>query len=87
MANPLMGILGGIGGNGSGNLFMQAVGAMMRGESPKDFMRNLANTNPAFRGLDLTDINATAQKVCREHGVDAEKLTAEITQTISSTIK
>jgi len=83
MANPLMSILGGMGGS-SGNLFMQAVGAMMRGESPKDFMRNLANTNPAFQGLDLTDINATAQKVCREHGVDAEKLTAEIVQTVGT---
>jgi len=83
MANPLMGILGNLGGS-NGNLMMQAFGAMMRGESPKDFMRNLANTNPAFRGLDLTDINATAQKVCRDHGVDAEKLTAEIKQSISA---
>ena len=29
-------------------------------------------------------INATAQKVCREHGVDAGKLTAEIQQKIST---
>ena len=84
MANPLMSILGGFGGSGNGNLMMQAFGAMMRGESPKDFLRNLANTNPAFKGLDLTDINATARKVCSEHGVDADKLTAEITQTIST---
>lgn len=83
MGNPLMNILGGISG-GNNNIMMQAFGAMMRGESPRDFMRNLANTNPALRGLDLTDINATAQKVCREHGVDAEKLTAEITQQISN---
>ena len=82
MPNPLMNILNGF-SSGNNNLMMQAIGAMMRGESPKDFMRNLANTNPALRGLDLTDINATAQKVCREHGVDADKLTAEITQQIS----
>ena len=82
MANPLMGILGGLGGGN--NLFMQAVGAMFRGESPQDFMRNLANSRPELRGMDLTDINATAQKVCREHGVDAEKLTAQITQTVGS---
>ena len=79
MANPLMNILG-----GNGNLMMQAFGAMMRGESPRDFMRNLANSRPELRGLDLTDIKSTAQKVCREHGVDAEKLTSEITQKISS---
>ena len=84
MANPLMSILSGFGGNGGNNLMMQAIGAMMRGESPRDFMRNLANTNPQLRGIDLTDINAAAQKVCAEHGVDAEKLTAEITQKIST---
>ena len=84
MANPLMSILSGLGGGGNGNLMMQAFGAMMRGESPRDFMRNLANTNPALRGLDLTDINATARQVCREHGVDADKLTAEIKQSVSA---
>jgi len=82
MPNPLMNFFGGAGG--SGNLFMQAVGSMMRGESPQEFMRSLANSRPELKGLDLTDINATAQKVCRDHGVDANKLTAEITQKISA---
>lgn len=78
MANSLMSILG-----GNGNLMMQAIGAMMRGESPQEFMRSLANSRPELRGLDLTDINATARKVCQSHGVDADKLTAEITEKIS----
>jgi len=82
MANSLMSILGNIGGGN--NLFFQAFGAMMRGESPQDFMRNLANTNPQLRGIDLNDINGSAQKICQEHGVDAGKLTAEIKQQISS---
>ena len=82
MANSLMSILGNIGGGN--NLFVQAFGAMMRGESPQDFMRNLANTNPQLRGVDLNDINGSAQKICQEHGVDANKLTAEIKQQISS---
>ena len=81
MANSLMSILGGI--TGGNNIMMQAVGAFMRGESPQTFMQNLARTNPNLRGLDLTNINATAQKVCQEHGVDAEKLTAEITQSVA----
>ena len=78
MANSLLSIFGG--GN---NIMMQAVGAFMRGESPQTFLQNLAKTNPNLRGLDLTDINATAQKVCREHGVDADKLTAEIKQSVA----
>jgi len=75
-----MNIFGGAGGGN--NLFMQAVGAMMRGESPQDFMRNLANTNPALRNIDLNDINGSAQKLCKERGIDANKLTEEIKQKV-----
>ena len=81
MANSLMGIFGNMMG-GNGNIFTQAVGAMMRGESPRDFMRQLASTNPALRGINLDDLNGEAQRICQEHGVDAGKLTAEIKQTI-----
>ena len=83
MANPLMSIFGG----GNSGLMMQAIGAMMRGESPQDFMRNLANTNPALRNVDLNDINGSAERICRERGVDAGKLSAEIKQTVQSVIK
>ena len=76
MANSLMNFFGG------NNIMMQAIGAMMRGESPQTFMQNLARSNPQLQGLDLTNINATAEKVCREHGVDPNKLTAEIKQKI-----
>lgn len=83
MPNPLKSIFGSMmGGQGGSNIFMQAVGSMMRGESPKDFMRNLANTNPALRGIDLNDINASAKKLCQERGIDADKLTEEIKKSI-----
>ena len=78
MANSLMSFF--TGGSGSGGMLLQAFGAMMRGENPQQFMRNLAAQTPHLRGLDLTDINATAQKVCQEHGVDAGKLAGEIKQ-------
>ena len=88
MANSLMNLLGGMtGGSGGNSILMQAIGAFMRGDSPKDFMRSLANTNPKLRGLDLSDINATAQRVCQEHGVDPDKLTEEIKKTIASFTK
>ena len=80
MANSLMSIFGGMMGGGNGNLFTQAVGAMMRGESPRDFMRQLASTNPALRGTNLDDLNGEAQRICQEHGVDAGKLAGEIKQ-------
>lgn len=75
--NPLTSIFGSL-TSGNSNILMQAVGAMMRGESPKDFMRNLANTNPALRGINLDDINGSARKLCQERGVDADKLESEI---------
>jgi hypothetical protein len=81
MANPIMSLFGGLGG-GNNNIFMQAVGAMMRGESPRDFMKTLANTTPALQGMDLDDIDATAQRLCRERGIDPNKLSAEIRQSI-----
>lgn len=77
MPNPLMNIFSGIAGGG-GNLFMQAVGAMLRGESPKDFMQTLANSRPELRGVDLNDINGSARKICRERGVDPDQLTEQI---------
>ena len=77
MANSLLSIL-----SGNNNIMMQAIGAMMRGDSPRDFLQNLANTNPALRNIDMNDINGSAQKLCQERGVDANKLTAEIKQKI-----
>ena len=78
MANSLMSIFGG----GGSNMMMQAIGAFMRGESPQDFLRNLANTRPELRGIDLNDINGSAQRLCQERGIDSNKLTEEIKQKV-----
>ena len=82
MANSLMSILGNISGNS--NLLLQAFGAMMRGESPQDFMRGLAQTRPELRGIDLSDINGAANKLCRERGVDPGKLASQIKTTFDN---
>ena len=79
--NPLMSIFGNMGG-GNNNIMLQAIGAMMRGETPQSFMRNLANTNPALKGLNLDDMKGTAQKLCNDKGVDIntaiQKVSAEV---------
>ena len=94
MANPLMSIFGSMSGGagggmtgGVGKILLQAFGSMLRGESPVDFLQNLARTNPALQGLDLTDINGTAERLCKENGKDANKMAAEITQTLSALTK
>lgn len=82
MANPILNIFSSMMGGNTGNIMLQAVGAMMRGESPKDFMRNLANTRPELRGIDLEDINGSARKLCQQRGVDADKLADQIKQSL-----
>ena len=78
MANSLLSIFGG----GNSNIMLQAIGAAMRGESPQAFLQNLAATNPALRGVDLNDINGSAQRLCRERGIDPDKLANDIKQSL-----
>ena len=42
----------------------------MRGESPQMFMQNLAKTNPQLQGLDLTNLNQTAEQLYKDRGQD-----------------
>ena len=71
--NPLMML-----GNSSNNLMMQAFGAMMRGESPQTFMKNLANTNPQLQGLNFDDLEGTAKALCEKNNVNMEQLAEQI---------
>lgn len=62
--NSILGMLG------NGNIMMQAMGAMMRGENPRQFLSNLAQSNPQLKGLDLNNLEQTAKTVCDNNGVD-----------------
>ena len=77
MANSLMNFF-----SGNSSIMLRAVGAMMRGESPKDFLQTLANSRPELRGIDMNDINGSAERLCRERGVDPNKLAEQIKQSI-----
>ena len=88
--NPLMSMLGGMGGSpmggspmGGGNIMMQAMGAMMRGESPQAFMQNLAKTNPQLKGIDMTNLQGTAQNLCNKNGVDVNSALSQVQSQIS----
>lgn len=69
--NPLMML-------GNNNMMMQALGAMMRGESPQAFLKNLANTNPQLQGLDLNDLEGTAKALCEKNNVNMNELASKI---------
>lgn len=60
------------------NILMQAMGAALRGESPQQFMQNLAQTHPQLRQLDLSNLQQTAQQVCQQHGVDMQQAINQI---------
>ena len=60
------------------NIMMQAFGAMMRGESPRQFLQGLAQSNPALQGLDFNNLQQTAQQVCNSNGVDMNSKVEEI---------
>lgn len=59
-------------------MMMQAFGAMMRGESPSMFLKNLANSNPQLQGLDLDNLEGTAKALCEKNNVNMEQLANQI---------
>ena len=70
--NPLLNLMGG------NTMMMQALGAMMRGEDPKSFIKNLANTNPQLQGLNLDDLEGTAASLCQKNNIDMNQLADKI---------
>ena len=63
---------------GNNNMMMSAFGAMMRGENPRDFLKNLAKTNPQLQGLNLDDLEGTAKTLCEKNNVNMEELANKI---------
>lgn len=63
---------------GNNNMMLQAMGAMMRGESPQEFLKKLANNNPQLQGLDLDNLESTAKTLCDRNGVDMNQLADKI---------
>ena len=59
-------------------MIMKAMGAMMRGENPSDFLKNLANTNPQLQGLDFDNLEGTAKALCEKNNVNMEQLADQI---------
>ena len=67
-------------------VMMQAIGAMIRGESPQEFLQNLAKTNPQLQGLDLSNPQQTAKELCEKNGENFEQAKAEIMSKVSQSL-
>lgn len=81
--NPILQMLGGS-QNPQSNIMMQAVGAMMRGESPQSFLQNLAKSNPQLQGMDLSNPSQAAEKLYKDKGQDISAAKTSIMDKINS---
>ena len=81
MPNPMLNLLQG--SQNQNNIMMQAIGAMMRGESPQAFMQNIAKSNPTLQGLDLNNLNSTAEQLCKQNNIDINDAKSRISQYVS----
>ena len=55
------------------SMMMSAMGAMLRGETPQAFLKNLANSNPQLQGLNLDDLEGTARSLCQKNNVNMKQ--------------
>ena len=78
--NPLMQMLGQVAGGGQGKnaIFMQALGAMSRGESPESFLASLAKNDSRFQGIDFSNLEKAAHNLCQQKGVDENKALEQV---------
>ena len=80
--NPILQMLGG--NSNATNIMMQAFGAMMRGESPTDFLKRLAKIEPKLQGLNLDNLEGTARDLCDKNNVDMDSLSKQIQEFANS---
>jgi hypothetical protein len=65
---------------------MQAVGAMLRGETPQSFLQNLAKNNPQLQGLDLNNPSQAAEQLYKDKGQDINTAKTSIMERVSAFI-
>ena len=83
--NPILQMLSGS-QNPQSNIMMQAVGAMLRGETPQSFLQNLAKNNPELQGLDLNNPSQAAEQLYKDKGQDINTAKTSIMDRVSAFI-
>ena len=84
--NDILSLLGGTASNGT-SILLQAIGAAMRGEDPGTFMRGLANNHPALKQIDFNNLYGSAQKLCKEKGLNPDDVARSIDGVVEGKIK
>ena len=55
---------------GNNNVMMRAFQAAMSGQNPRQFLSDLATSAPRLQGMDFNNLQATAQNLCNQKGVN-----------------
>ena len=84
--NPILQMLTSGNQNPQNNVMMQAVGAMLRGETPQSFLQNLAKNNPQLQGLDLNNPSQAAEQLYQSKGQDINVAKTSIMDKVSAFI-
>ena len=59
----------------------------MRGESASAFMKRLSNSHPQLKKMNLDDLYYSAQGLCQDQGIDADKVADEVDTVVSPFIR
>ena len=62
------------------NIFAMAFAAMMSGKSPQEFLKTI----PQLQGMDLSNINNVAQKLCRDKGINYEQAKNDVANQLNN---
>ena len=61
------------------NIMQRAMTAMMSGQSPQDFLASI----PQLKGMDITNPQALAQKMCQDRGINYEQAKQQINNSLN----
>ena len=82
--NPILSMFGNSAPVSGITILLQAIGAAMRGEKAQTFMKQLANSHPQLKKMNLDDLYGTAQQMCNERGLKEEDVAKSIDNIIAS---
>ena len=73
--------------NNGSLILMQAVGAALRGESPQTFMKRLANQHPQLKKMNLDDLQASANQLAQQQGINVDEMTKQLDGVLDPFVK
>lgn len=77
--NPLIQMLNNNVPVNNGNIMQRAMAAMMSGQTPQQFLASI----PQLQGMDISNPQALAQKLCADRGINYEQAKQQITNSLN----